>query len=59
MPFYIGDIVHLKSETKEMTIIFIDNQNFNQVPQANCVWLDKDYKLSQAWFPLISLTKKI
>ncbi|EAZ2157851.1 DUF2158 domain-containing protein [Salmonella enterica subsp. enterica serovar Anatum] len=60
MQFFIGNIVYIKSESKEMTISHIySSQNNGCFDMANCVWLDKDNHLWQANFPLLILEKRV
>ncbi|WP_409450239.1 DUF2158 domain-containing protein, partial [Escherichia coli] len=51
MPFNIGDIVYLKSESKAMTVIgYGSSQNNGYIDLANCAWLDKDNRYCQILF---------
>jgi len=59
MMFYIGDVVYLKSESKEMTISFFSSsQNNGFLDVAHCVWLDKEHRLWEASFYLQTLEKR-
>lgn len=59
MQFFIGDIVYIKSESKEMTIShFSSSQNNGYFDMAHCVWFDKENHLWQALFPVLILEKR-
>ena len=42
--FEPGDVVRLKSETKEITVREVEKD------VAHCIWLDADEQLRSAWF---------
>ncbi|MFV2484176.1 DUF2158 domain-containing protein, partial [Escherichia coli] len=51
MPFNIGDIVYIKSESKAMTVIgYGSSQNNGYIDLAYCAWLDKDNRYCQILF---------
>ncbi|MEZ4036067.1 DUF2158 domain-containing protein, partial [Salmonella enterica] len=60
MPFNIGDIVYLKSESKAMTVIgYGSSQNNGYIDLANCAWLDKDNRYCQILFLFQTIEKRI
>lgn len=55
----IGDIVYLKSESKEMTIYGLySSQNNGYIDIVSCVWLDKELHLCVASFHIKMLEKR-
>ncbi|MCC4243393.1 YodC family protein [Stappia indica] len=51
-PFQVGDVVRLKSESRSMTVVWVESGR-----DAECGWFDRYGEFHSQDFPIVALTK--